>query len=194
MPSIPELLANAFVTASIVLAARNSIHVWWTGIVGCIVFGWVFFEARLYSDTLLQGFFVIASAAGWWNWRRGDQGNPVRVRWTPPSRLAALLGAAVAFALAWAFAMKAYTDAAAPFIDSMILGLSVAAQLLMMGRRVENWIVWIVVNTLAVPLFWSRELYLTAGLYAFYWVNAWIALYHWRRLARPETLLAIEEA
>jgi hypothetical protein len=30
-----EILANLMVTLSIVLAGRNSIHTWWTGIVGC---------------------------------------------------------------------------------------------------------------------------------------------------------------
>ena len=40
-----ELLANTVTTASIVLAGRNSIHTWWTGIIGCLLFGVVFYEA-----------------------------------------------------------------------------------------------------------------------------------------------------
>jgi len=68
--------------------------------------------------------------------------------------------------------------------DSLVFGLSVLAQFLLMGRRVENWIVWIAVNTIAVPLFAYRELYLTSTLYAFFWVNAIVSLRHWQRLAR----------
>jgi nicotinamide mononucleotide transporter len=183
VPTPAELAANLFVTASIVLAARNSIHVWWTGIVGCAVFAWVFADAKLYSDAILQAFFIAASIGGWWNWARGEQGAPPPIRWTPPARLAAWTATSVAFACAWAWLVARYTDAASPLADSFVLGLSVLAQLLMMGRRVENWVVWIVVNTIAVPLFWSRGLHLTAGLYAFYWMNAWWALFHWKRLA-----------
>jgi len=183
VPTPAELIANLLVTASIVLAARNSIHVWWTGIVGCAVFAWVFADAKLYSDAILQVFFIATSAGGWWNWARGAAGGPLPIRWTPPTRLGAWTAASVAFACAWAYLTARYTDAVAPLADSFVLGLSVLAQLLLMGRRVENWVAWIVVNSIAVPLFWSRELHLTSGLYAFYWFNAWWALYHWKGMA-----------
>ena len=183
MPDLPELLANLLVTASIVLAARNSVHVWWTGILGCAIFAWVFLGSRLYGDMVLQAFFIAASVGGWWNWLKGAGGAPVPIRWTPAPRLAAWTALSIAFAAAWAWATARYTDAASPVPDAFVLGFSVLAQLLMMGRRVENWIVWIVVNSIAVPLFWSRGLHLTAALYAFYWCNAWWALWHWRRLA-----------
>lgn len=178
-----EVVANILVTASIVFAARNSIHVWWTGIAGCAVFAFVFVDAKLYGDAVLQGFFIVASIAGWWNWRRGDHGHELPVRWTPPRLLVACVAAGVAFAALWAYGLATFTDAASPIADSTVLAFSVVAQLLMMGRRVENWIVWILVNSIAVPLFWSRGLQLTACLYAFYWLNAWWALFQWRKLA-----------
>lgn len=184
LPSPAELVANAIVTASIILAARNSVHVWWTTIAGCAVFAWVFFDARLYADFVLQFFFIAIAVAGWWNWLRGDHGGPAPVRWTPRRVLVPGVAGALAFAALWALFTARYTDAAAPVPDALVLGLSILAQLLMMARRVDNWIVWIVVNTIAVPLFWSRGLQLTAVLYAFYWFNAWWALFHWRRLAR----------
>lgn len=185
IPSGPELAANALTAAAIVLAARNSVHTWWTGILGCAIFAWVFVGARLYADAVLQGFFIAASAGGWWNWLRGNHGSAVPIRWTPPLRLLMWIAAGCAFAAAWAWGLATYTDAVSPWTDSTVLGLSVVAQLLLMGRRVENWAVWIVVNSIAAPLFWSRGLHLTAALYVFYWFNAWWALFHWRRAALP---------
>ncbi|MES2570562.1 MAG: nicotinamide riboside transporter PnuC, partial [Verrucomicrobiota bacterium] len=38
-----EIAANFFNAVSILLAGRNSVHTWWTGIIGCLLFGWVFF-------------------------------------------------------------------------------------------------------------------------------------------------------
>jgi len=43
------------------------VHTWWSGIIGCALFAWVFYEARLYADVTLQGFFILTSIYGWWN-------------------------------------------------------------------------------------------------------------------------------
>ncbi|HWM88206.1 MAG TPA: nicotinamide riboside transporter PnuC [Kofleriaceae bacterium] len=179
-----ELAANALGALSILLAGRNSAHTWWTGILGCALFGLVFFEVRLYADATLQGFFIATSAAGWWAWLRGASGAELPVRATPPRLLAAMAAAAVLVALAYGWVLHRFTDAWQPFVDSLVLTGSVLAQLLLMARRVETWPCWLLVNTLSVPLFWSRGLHLTAALYACYWVNALVSMVHWRRLAR----------
>lgn len=70
-----------------------------------------------------------------------------------------------------------------PFLDSILLAFSVLGQILMMERRVENWWAWLLVNTLAVPLYASRGLQVTSILYAAFWVNALVSLSRWRRLA-----------
>jgi nicotinamide mononucleotide transporter len=64
-----------------------------------------------------------------------------------------------------------------------VLVFSVLGQILMMDRRVENWWAWLLVNTIAVPLYASRGLYLTAALYAAFWINAVVSLVRWRRIA-----------
>lgn len=185
-----EIVANALNAASIVLAGRNSIHTWWTGIAGCILFGWVFFAARLYADVTLQGFFVITSAIGllrWW--RRGSQ--PARpVTHTSAVQLTAFAACAVATSYSYGSLLAHYTDAAAPLADSVVLCFSVLGQLLLVARRLESWWCWILVNIVAVPLYASRGLYLTAALYLLFWVNAWVSLLHWRRLAAQVYALA----
>jgi nicotinamide mononucleotide transporter len=79
-----------------------------------------------------------------------------------------------------------YTNAYAPFIDSAVLVFSVIGQFLMMQRRVENWSFWLLVNTIAVPLYFSRGLYLTAALYAGFWINAIVSWLWWRKLAAQQ--------
>ena len=180
-----EITANALNTASIILAGRNSVHTWWTGIIGCAVFGWVFFGAKLYGDAALQVFFIAASIGGWWNWRRRTGAVALPIRRTPTRRLAALGALSLALTGLNAWLLARFTDAAAPLWDSAVLAFSVLGQFLLMGRRVETWWCWLVVNTIAVPLFISRELHLTAALYAVYWVNAIISLRAWRRKLQP---------
>jgi nicotinamide mononucleotide transporter len=181
-----EVAANVMVTLSIVLAGRNSIHTWWTGIIGCSLFAWVFGEARLYADVTLQVFFIFSSIVGWWRWHGSRAAAPAAVTRAPLTTVAkaALVGAAAA--LAYGALLHRFTDAYAPFVDSVVLSFSVIGQWLMMQRKVECWPFWLLVNIVAVPLYASRELYLTSGLYAFYLLNALVSWRHWWRLAQAE--------
>jgi nicotinamide mononucleotide transporter len=177
-----EIAANAMNAISIVLAARNSIHTWWIGIVGCVLFGTLFFLNQLYADELLQVFFVATSCYGWWHWLERKDGQVLPVTRAAPTVLGVSLLAAVVVAVGYGYALKRYTNAFAPFADSLILALSVLAQLLLMGRRYDAWWVWLAVNTLSVVLFTARGLYITAALYACFWVIAVVALFRWRRM------------
>lgn len=186
-----EIAANAVTTISILLAGRNSVHTWWTGIVGCVLFAVLFFQSQLYADVALQLFFVATSALGWWQWLKGDHGQALQVAHADFRKLAWTVPAGIAATAAYGMLLHFFTDAYAPFVDSTVLVFSVIAQFLLMQRRIETWAFWLVVNAIAVPLYASRELYLTAVLYAVYWVNAIVSWLWWRRLARQsETVLA----
>ncbi len=177
-----EVAANVANAISIVLAGRNSIHTWWTGIAGCLLFGFVFFQAKLYADLTLQGFFIATSIIGWHTWLQGSGSEELAVRRTQPIITVRLLLAGAMVAIAYGWLLHRFTDAYAPFVDSIVLAFSVLGQFLLMGRRYESWWCWIFVNTIAVPLYISRGLLLTALLYAGFWVNSIVALIRWRRL------------
>lgn len=185
LPAPLELAANAVTTLSIVLAARNSVHTWWTGIVGSLLFGWVFFQSQLYADVTLQAFFIATSATGWWHWRGGATVAPAPVRRSSLRLVALCTVAALVVTAAYGSLLHHWTDAYAPYVDSAVLAFSVVAQLLLMRRRIETWPTWLLVNTLSVPLYASRGLTLTAVLYAVYWLNAWYGGWRWWRELRP---------
>ncbi len=174
-----EVAANLVYLASILLATRNSWHTWWTGIVGCLMFAWLFFHANLYADVTLQGFFIVTSVYGWWHWQRGNHGAPAPIRRSSAAELMTWIIAAVAGAAGYGMLLREFTNAYAPVMDSLVLTFSILAQFLLMRRRVETWWCWLVVNTIAVPLYFSRDLQLTALFYAVYWINACVALRRW---------------
>src|SRR5882724_12721468 len=176
-----EIAANAFNALSIFLAGRNNVHTWWIGIVGCLLFGYVFFTAKLYADLTLQVFFVVTSVVGWWNWKRGEKGIGHPIRPTTPSIIGLLGMAALIVVVAYGWLLHRFTDAYAPFLDSTILAFSVLGQFLLMDRRLENWWCWLLVNTIAVPLYATRGLYLTSVLYAGFWINAVVAWRRWKK-------------
>jgi nicotinamide mononucleotide transporter len=179
-----EVAANLFTALAIVLAGRNNVHTWWTGIVGTGLFAVLFAYNRLYADVVLQGFFVVTGIVGWWKWLHGGSARaelPVThaslssILWTIPVGVLATA--------AYGALLHFYTKAFSPFFDSAVLVFSVIGQVMMMQRRVENWGFWLLVNTIATPLYFSRGLYLTSLLYAGFWVNAVVSWITWRRLA-----------
>lgn len=182
-PGPLEIAANAFLLASVYAARRNSVHVWWTGLVAVALFAVVFFGAKLYADVVLQVFFAGTSVYGWWAWLHGGQGGtelPVTAL-KPAQRALAVVGVVVASGtIGWAFAT--FTDAALPFADSFILGGSVTAQLLMMRRKLEHWWIWIVVDVVAVGVYALKALYLTAGVYAVLLALCVQGILEWRRI------------
>ena len=177
-----EITANLVNLASIALATRNSVHTWWTGIIGCMLFGALFASSRLYADVTLQLFFIATSLVGWWQWRhhRGKIEERPITR-TAPREFAITLPLGALAALGYGWLLHRFTDAYAPFLDSLVLALSVAAQLLLMRRKLENWLFWFATNSLAVPLFASRDLWLTAFFYTLFWLNAPLGFFRWRR-------------
>lgn len=183
--NLTEIAANVFNAASIVLAGRNSIHMWWTTLIGCVLFAYVFFTAKLYADVTLQAFFIATAGVGWWRWLRGYGGLELPVRHSSRELIIGGSAAGVVVTVAYGWLLFRFTDAYAPFLDSIILAFSVLGQLLLMDRRVESWWCWLLVNTIAVPLYAARDLYITSILYAAFWVNAVVSLRNWQRLAVP---------
>lgn len=179
-----EIAANVLMTASILLAGRNNIHSWWVGMLGCLLFAVLFYQVNLYADVLLQLFFIVTCVIGWLQWRRGAGGQPLPITRTGWRSLAWVVPAGIAAVAIYGLLLHRFTNAYAPFIDSAVLVFSIIAQFLLMNRRIETWAFWLLVNTVAVPLYYSRELYLTSVLYGAYWINALVSWYWWRLQAR----------
>ncbi len=183
-----ELAANIFTAAAIVLAGRNNVHTWWTGVVGTALFGFLFAQNRLYADVALQVFFIVTGLVGWWKWLRGQEGEPLPVTHAGVASLVWIVPLGFGATAVYGAMLHHFTNAYAPFVDSAVLVFSVIGQLLMMQRRVENWGFWLLVNTIAAPLYFSRGLHLTAILYAGFWINALVSWRNWHKLAAPPSL------
>ncbi len=177
-----ELLAALLGVVTVLLVVRRSIWNYPFALAMVSLYFFIFWDAKLYSDALLQIFFFVINLYGWWNWNRAEQvEDGVAVGWMSGRARALWLGGTVAAVLLWGTAMARFTDAAAPFPDASVAAISVAAQLLQSMRRVESWILWIAVDVLAIGLFASRGLTITAGLYTLFLVLAVVGLIQWKR-------------
>jgi len=74
-----------------------------------------------------------------------------------------------------------YTNAAAPYIDSLVATMSLTANYLLVKRKIENWLIWITVDLIYVGLFIYKGLYISAGLYAILFILAIKGYYNWKK-------------
>jgi nicotinamide mononucleotide transporter len=185
-----EIIAVVLGLANIGLLVRRSLWNYPFGIAMVSLYGFIFFEQKLYSDALLQIFFLALNIYGWLNWNRTRTQAGVPVRWLGPRGFLIWAGTGIAASLAWGFLMHRQTDAAAPFWDASVAMLSVLAQLLLARRYIDNWVWWIVVDCLAIPLYWSKGLHLTAGLYAVFLALSIAGLAEWIRARRTQAAFA----
>jgi nicotinamide mononucleotide transporter len=179
-----EIAAALLGVINVLLVVRRSVWNYPFGIAMVALYFFVFWEAKLYSDALLQIFFFLIQIYGWWAWVRADRvDHGVAVDWLENgARLQWLAGTAISV-LIWGMGMARYTDAVAPMADATVAGLSVSAQILQSLRKVESWVLWIGVDVLAIGLFTWRGLGVTAALYCLFLILAVLGLTEWRRKA-----------
>ena len=177
-----EIAAAILGVVTVFLVVRRSVWNYPFALAMVALYFVVFFEARLYSDALLQIFFFAINLYGWWAWHHAPQvDSGVKVVAMRGSARLAWLAATLAASAAWGFLMARFTDAAAPFADAAIAGTSVSAQILQSLRRIETWLLWIAVDVGAIGLFWSRDLVVTAGLYGLFLIMSVAGFVEWKK-------------
>jgi nicotinamide mononucleotide transporter len=179
-----EIFATVATVAFVLLAIKRSIWQYPAGILGTVLFFFVFLDARLYSSTALQVLFLAVQAYGWWYWLRGDKGGRPRITSISPALVAALCMGALAFAWALSAVLSRSTDAQMAFSDAAIFSLSAVAQFLLGRKIIEHWLIWMAVNSLAVFVYASQELWVTAALYAGLFASTFWGYWEWRQELR----------
>jgi len=163
-----ELLAAVATLANVYLAARQNIWTWPLGVVAVSLYLYIFAEAKLYSDSGLQVFFLAMQFYGWYHWARGgvehSRSLAAVTRLSSRGWILTIAGV-VAWTAAVGTLLHRHTDAAAPYPDSFTTILSVIAQFQMTRKILENWMLWIVVDIVSIGVYSYKALYWTAALY-----------------------------
>jgi nicotinamide mononucleotide transporter len=183
-----EGIAAAFGVVSVYLSTRQNIWSWPTAIVNVALYSVVFYNGRLYGQMGLQAIFLVLSIYGWYQWLHGGaEKSELRVSRASPRLLATLAATNV---VAWVVlaALLRRTDAALPWLDALLTTTSLVAQWMMTRKILQNWILWIAVDIVYVPMFISQRLYATALLYAVFLMLAVMGFVEWRRsIVAPTT-------
>ena len=183
-----EAIAFVLGVINVTLVVRRSVWNYPVALVMVALYAVIFRDARLYSDMLLQGFFFVVNIYGWIGWvaARARMGEIVVETMPIASRIRWATGCVIA-TLAWGAGMARFTDASLPWWDAGVAVTSVAAQILLAQRRIENWLLWIAVDVASIGLYAVKGLWLTMILYMVFLLLAIWGLIDWRRVARRQS-------
>jgi nicotinamide mononucleotide transporter len=178
-----------FVTGVVGVYLVSVAHIlnWPVGLANVALTAYVCFVGRLYADVSLQFFFFALGVQGWFMWARGGENKTELAISRIPKSWWVSICVAIAVGTAIYYPIIKHFNGAAPFIDSVLTVTSIAAQLLLNAKKVENWILWIVVDIVYIPLFQSRGLTSFAVLFAIFLVIAISGLIRWNKTFKAST-------
>ena len=181
----------ALAMAYVIFAIRASVWCWPLAFASSAFYVYVFGAARLYMDAVLNCFFAAMAVYGWYQWRHGGPGRgalPI-MRASLRIHIAALSTIAL-LTLVSGSVLGRYTNQAWPYVDSLVAWASVVTTWLAARKFLENWLYWIVIDALAIPVYVNRSLRVTALLFALYVVLAYAGWRSWRTTHRAQSMAA----
>jgi len=180
-----ELLGALVSALGVWLTTRRHPWCWPVGMASVLLYGWIFIDAKLYSDALLQAIFAVMIVYGWFRWSQ-HLGEDGRVTVAPLARGAALghVALGVLGALALGAFMHFRTDATLPWLDAALTAFSLVAQWWQAKRHIAAWWLWIVVDVVYIGEYVYKGLMITSVLYAAFVALAVLGLRSWQKAAR----------
>jgi nicotinamide mononucleotide transporter len=185
-----ELLAVVLALIYVILAVKKSMWCWLAAITSSGIYVALMIESRLYMEAALNVFYVAMAVYGYWAWQRGRdmEGKVAVVRWRAADHIGAIF-VIVALTLVNGWLLKHYTDAARPYVDSLVTWASVVTTWMVARRVLENWLYWVVIDGLAAILYFQQAREPTGVLFVFYVVISLYGYCAWLRNTELTTVL-----
>lgn len=180
---------------AITLSARAIVWHWPIGIINIVLFFFLFYQVQLYPDMFLQVFFFVTNIVGWWRWTHPkkyeeDTKNQLRVsRMSLSSFMLVFVGGLVGTALFGTFADNIHIifpeifpkPSAFPYLDSFVTVMSIITTFLVINKKIEAWIFWIVIDVLATYMYYAKGILFVSLEYAVFCIIAAFGLWNWIR-------------
>lgn len=189
-----EAVAVALAIAYLLLAARENSLCWYCALLSSAIYTALFWNVGLLMESVLNVYYMAMAVYGWQQWRYGGQrheGVAIRTLRVPTHLL--LLGSILGLAYVSGWLLTRFTAAAWPYFDSFTSWASVLTTWLVVKKVIENWLYWLVIDSVSIFLYVDRGLYLTALLFVSYLALAVYGYFNWRQslaIANERTIAA----
>jgi len=180
--SLIEWLAVGFGVSEVLLAKKNNIWLYPTGIISILLSMYLLLNVKLYAEMLLSIYYLIMSVYGWSIWKKRKADGENQVAWSTNNELLiAVLISIIGFCVFY-FVLRNHTDSDVPLLDAFVSSTAWAGMWLLAKRKIENWIFLNISNIVAIPLLFHKKLPLMACLTIFLFIVAIFGFFDWRKI------------
>ena len=182
-----EIIAVIISVIGVTLTVKRNMWCWWFNFAAFVLYAYLFYEFKLYGETILQFFFIVVNFYGFYHWFKGKQQDheiriePIAQKTVIFQMLLAALGG-----LIFGLILKHFTDAAVPMLDSQLAAFSLLATYWTSRKHIATLVLWIVVDIVYVGMFIYKDLFLTAGLYAAFVGLAAFGWWQWEQVKKKQ--------
>lgn len=151
----------------------------------------LFASLGLVGSAIVTGYLTFSLAYGWFRWKRDTETKPVafvELKWWPAYLAATGIAFFVGLHLYPLFGQSVV------WTDAVVMAGSILAQFLLDNKKMENWIVWGVVNLFAIWTYVHAGAALAAFQYVFFFLNCFFGWYLWRKSMNGERTVAVSPA
>jgi nicotinamide mononucleotide transporter len=177
-----ETLAVFLGIGYLLLAMRESSLCWYCAFFSTALYVWIFGDVSLYMESALNVYYMAMAIYGWLQWQRGgaDKSGVKIIRWTSKQHI---LGVVIILAasVTSGYLLSSNTAAKLPYLDSFTTWASVFTTIMVAQKVLENWLYWIVINSVSIYLYIDRGLDQTAAMFFLYLVLASIGFLTWKK-------------
>lgn len=178
-----EILAVIFGIASVWYAKKESIWVYPTGIISTVIYVYICYQFTLYGDLIINIYYTGMSIFGWYMWTRVIGNHHLEISRTTKKDKLKALGIFLITAL---FVILVYIyfnrfDRLTDYFDTFTTGIFFAAMWLMANKKIEHWSLWIIGNTVSVPLYFIKGLGFSGLQFTIFLILAYQGYLAWKK-------------
>lgn len=193
--SYVELLGTVLYLWSVWLIVHRQVLTWPVGILSVLLYMALFYQIRLYADAMEQVYYLIVSIYGWLHWGKSPAaitGQRVIVRFSLPGEIARwIIVVGVLSILTGLLISRLHQflpgvfpePASFPYLDALTTVMSFVAMWLMARKRIESWVYWIIVDVIAIGLYFVKDVWFVSLLYVVLLIMAINGLMAWSKSA-----------
>lgn len=163
-----ELIAVVLAAAYLILVVRENILCWYAAFFSTVIFLYLFWEVHYYMEAALQVFYLAMAVYGYQQWQSSQTHQASKITTRPLAWHLVIVTVILALTFSSGYLLNKYTDARLPFLDSLTTWASVITTYMVAKKILENWLYWLVIDSISIYLYLDRALFFTALLFAIY--------------------------
>ena len=178
-----EIIVFVFGIWSVYLAKKENILLYPTGLIATILFVYLMYDAKYYADMSINIYYTFMSFYGWYQWKKGNNGEELHITRTTTKEkiIGVILFFLTAIICVLIYQFFDYTLQINNYLDIFTASIYFTAMWYMARKKIENWILWIIGDAIALFMFFDRQLYIIALQYIIFTILAISAYIEWKK-------------